>query len=332
MIKRYYKHIKKSDNKIRVVTYNILAPIATQGNKHKETCSEECMKWSNRFKLIKKEVMNENPDIICFQEAQTDVVYDDILKYFNSNGYYGYYAPQYNPKYSTQKEEYNFGIIILFKLSRFHLMKLGTIDYFRISSKYLEKKGLSEFEKKIMRRFASVVLYLVDRKTNKDFFIVSVHLEANPLFDDIKNFQGYMLMKYIEKITDGGKIPVILAGDFNSTPKSSTYHGITTGISLNKFDTEDFKYPLPFLNTPKRYTSLQMTSCYHKVFGQEPKHTNYTFNFKNTLDYIFVSSHINIIGAMKEIDSSYLENKGSIPDDNFPSDHFMQSADIEINN
>ena len=36
-------------------------------------------------------------------------------------------------------------------------------------------------------------------------------------------------MKYIEKITEGVKIPVILTGDFNSIPTSSTYHGITTG-------------------------------------------------------------------------------------------------------
>ena len=104
MIKRVYKHIKKSDKKIRIATYNILAPIATDGQKHRESCSEECMKWENRFKLIKKEVMNEKPDIICFQEAQTNLVYDDIFQYFNSNGYYGYYAPQYNPKYASVNE------------------------------------------------------------------------------------------------------------------------------------------------------------------------------------------------------------------------------------
>ena len=328
MIKRDYKHIKNSDNRIRIATYNILAPIATEGDKHRESCSEECIKWKNRFKLIKKEVMTENPDIICFQEAQTNVAYDDIFQYFNSNGYYGYYAPQYNPKYSSVPEEYNFGVIILFRLSRFHLMKFGTIDYYRIGSKYLEKKGLSKFIPKITKRFASLVVYLTDRKTNKEFFLVNIHLEANPKYDDIKNFQGYMVMKYIEKITEGGKIPVILTGDFNSTPTSSTYHGITTGSSLNKFDMDDLKYPLPFLSTPRNYTYLEMTSCYHKVFGREPKHSNYTLKFKNTLDYIFVNSKINILGAMREIDSSHLQV--SIPDNNFPSDHFMQIADIEI--
>ena len=39
-----------------------------------------------------------------------------------------------------------------------------------------------------------------------------------------------------------------------------------------------------------------MTSCYHKVFGREPKHSNYTVKFENTLDYIFVNSKINILG------------------------------------
>ena len=32
MIKREYKHLKKSNNKIRIVTYNILAPIATEAS------------------------------------------------------------------------------------------------------------------------------------------------------------------------------------------------------------------------------------------------------------------------------------------------------------
>jgi len=48
MIKREYKHLKKSNNKIRIVTYNILAQIATEGEKHRESCSEECIKLIKR--------------------------------------------------------------------------------------------------------------------------------------------------------------------------------------------------------------------------------------------------------------------------------------------
>lgn len=327
---REYKHIKKSNNKIRVITYNILAPIATTGNKHKVSCSEECIKWKNRFNLIKKEVMNEDPDLICFQEAQTSVVYEDIFIYFNSKGYYGYYIPQTSPKVSTISDENNFGLIILFKYNKFNILKLGSIDYNTIANKHLIKNKLVKFSYKVMKRFGGLVLFLKDKETNKEFYLITVHLEANPIYDDIKNFQAYILMKYIEKISKYGEIPIILAGDFNSKPSSSAYYGITNGVSLNQFDMEDLKYPLPFLKTPQQFTHTPLTSCYKKVFGKEPKHTNYTEKFKATLDYIFVNSKVKILGVMEELSDEYIKKMVSIPDKNFPSDHFMQVADLEL--
>ena len=137
-------------------------------------------------------------------------------------------------------------------------------------------------------------------------------------------------MKYIEKISNYGEIPIILAGDFNSKPSSSAYYGITNGVSLNQFDMEDLKYPLPFLKTPQQFTHTPLTSCYKKVFGKEPKHTNYTEKFKATLDYIFVNSKVKILSAMEELKDEYIKKMVSIPDKNFPSDHFMQVVDLQL--
>jgi CCR4-NOT transcription complex subunit 6 len=329
MIVRKYKNIKKSKNKMRVVTYNILAPSATKGNKHRLSCSEECLLWKNRFNLIKKEVLNEKPDIITFQEAQTNTVYKDIFPYFNSKGYWGYYIPQISPKYSFVSDEYNFGVVILFKISKFYSLKIGTIDFHKIAKRYLKKNKLKNLEDKIMKRFASLVMYLKDKSTGKKFYVITVHLEASPYFDDIKNLQGYIVMRYIDKISKG-KVPIILLGDFNSQPTSSNYHGITTGKSLNKFDMENIDYSKPFINSPSIFSKFPLKSCYKEVFGKEPKHTNFTGKFKDTLDYIFVNSQINVLGAMEELEEKYIKNMKSIPDSNFPSDHFMQVADIEL--
>ena len=159
--------------------------------------------------------------------------------------------------------------------------------------------------------------------------MINTHLESKPLYDDIKNLQAFIIMKYIEKISTN-KFPIILAGDFNSKPDSSAYYGITKGISKNKFDMEDLKYPKPFINTPNTFTTLPMKSAYKEVFGKEPDYSNYTLNFKSTLDYIFFNKYVNIIAALEEINKEYLEKYSSIPNNDFPSDHFLQSTIIKI--
>ena len=84
--------------------------------------------------------------------------------------------------------------------------------------------------------------------------------------NDIKNLQAYLLMKHLEILSKINTIPIILTGDFNSKPSSSIYKGITTGQSFNRFDSEDLKYPKPFINTSKVFTKYPMKSCYKKVF------------------------------------------------------------------
>ena len=324
---RKFKYIGKSDNSIRIITYNILAPIATHGKKHKVSCAKKCIEWKNRFNLIKKEVLSYNPDIINFQEAQTSVVYNDILPFFYSKGYQGYYNPADSSRQrKCNNQRYNFGVMILFKIDRFYPLKFGMIDYNILGRNYVK----DIFYDRIDKRFSSCVLKLTDKKSNKDFFILTVHLESNPLFDDIKNLQSYIVMKYIQKISENNDIPIVLTGDFNSKPTSSAYTGITSGKSINIFDTDDLDYARPFVNTPKIFTKYPLRSCYKEVFGKEPLYSNYTISFKATLDYIFVSSRIKILGALKEIGSYFNKKNKSIPNKKFPSDHFLQAADIEL--
>jgi len=332
---RNFKYIKKNKaNNIRIITYNILAPVTTTGPLHKVACSEKCISWKNRFRLLKQEIMSYKPDIITLQEVQTDTVYNDIFKYFFSKGYFGYYVPQVSPQrgiqYKQFSEEDNFGVMILFKINKFFCMSINTIDYHSLALDYLKKYKIIKFKDKIQRRFANLIIKLKDKNTLKEFYITTVHLESNPYYDDIKNLQAYLLMKHLEILSKINTIPIILTGDFNSKPSSSIYKGITTGQSFNRFDSEDLKYPKPFINTSKVFTKYPMKSCYKKVFKKEPKYTNYTIKFQDTLDYIFVNSKIEILGALKEINENYLKKVKSIPNEKLPSDHLIQVADVRL--
>lgn len=335
------KKYKKKKNDIRICTYNILAPLAINKNsKHYASCDEKCLNWNYRFKKIKLDILNIDPDIICLQEIQTDLAYTNILPEFSNHGYHGFYIPQKNYWYDKYKkktildprlENNNFGVAILFKFNKFSIINFSTIDYHKIAKKFLIKSKLTKFNDKVMKKFAGLQVHLKNKLTKKEIIICTTHLEHNPLYDDIKNFQGYLLLKVLSKISNNNELPVVLCGDFNSHPNSSTYHGITSGKSLNDFENEDLNYPKPFIKTPNTYTYSPYRSCFKEIFKKEPKFTNYTIDFKNTLDYIFVNKLIKINSALEDINNTITKKYKSFPNKDFPSDHILIASDIELN-
>jgi len=320
MSTRKFEYININNDKVRVISYNILSHIQLNiFKKHQISCKKNCLLWEFRFNLLKKEIINLKPDIITLQEVDNNI-FPILLKYFSTFGFIGYF----------NKSSQSYGNCIMFKKDKFILLKKSSIDYNKYSKLFLKKKKLNHFLDKIDRRFCSLVLKLKYKKNNKDIFVTTVHLDSNIYYEDIKNFQAYIVLKYIDKISANHTIPIILTGDFNCLPISSTYKGITTGISHNYFYMEDIDYPEPFLKTPKQFTKNKLFSCYKKVFKREPTFTNYSYNFKETTDYIFVNSKIKILGALKEINKDNLSKFKSLPNNQYQSDHFIQAADIYI--
>ena len=334
------KIIKNKKDNIRICTYNILAPsTAPPGSRHEVSCDRNCMKWEYRFNNIKKEILDVDPDIICLQEVQTNLVYTDIFPYFIKQGFYCYYIPQKSyikdeltgkMVVSPQPDDTNFGNAIIFSTKRFYLLNISSIDYHSIVKKFLKKSKLTKFNDKAMKKFCGLVVNLRDKINNKILIVCTVHLEHHPKFEDIKNLQGYIIMKTLSKISNNNQHAVVLCGDFNSMPSSSLYSGITTGESKNKFDTQPIQYPKPFVKTPKTYSYYPLKSCYKKIFKKEPKFTNYTDVFKETLDYIFVNDKIKVIGSLEQVDDKYIKKYKSVPNLDFSSDHFMQASEIQI--
>lgn len=322
---RKFKYINKSLKPIKIVSYNILAPIATESknNRHLTECPSDCIEWNYRFNLIKKEIKDIDPDIISLQEAQYKMVYQDILPYFNKNGYIGFFRPQ---EYGwVKKPSDNFGVMILFKKDKFYSLKYGFIDYKNLIRKYLPE----HLHSKASKRFSSLVLKLKTRDTDKELFMTTVHLESNPKYEDVKNFQAFVVMQYLNKISEYDKIPVIISGDFNSKPTSAAYKSITTGFSVNKFS-DEIANDEKIIYTPRVFSRQLLKSSYFEVFGKEPLHTNYTIDFKFTLDYIFVNSKVKVLAALEELNPKYLKGKKAIPNYDYPSDHFLQASIVEI--
>ena len=335
MFNRQFKTVRTiSRNKIRICTYNILAQAILEiSDKHKLSCSKNCIAWKNRLNLILKDIIKYNIDIICLQEVQSNLFYDDMIFKFMDLGYYGIFTPQklFKKKNKLFTNDKNFGVCIFFKKNKFNLLSFESFNYYRYADQYLRKnKSYHLYRKKIHKRFSGLVTIFNEKKTNKNFCLSTTHLESSPMYDDIKNLQAFILLKYIYFITNKGDMPIIICGDFNSKPDSSLYIGITTGLSKNKFNSEDLESQPLFIETPETFTKLKLKSVYNEVFGNEPKLTNYTIDFKDTIDYIFINHRVRILSCLKEVNKNYFTNITSLPNKEIPSDHIIQICDVEI--
>ena len=81
----------------------------------------------------------------------------------------------------------------------------------------------------------AVLLVLEDADTKAPLVVGNAHLTWDPEFKDVKVIQTVMLMEEMGKFMDAelgdeaAKVPIILGGDFNSTPDSGVFEFITKG-------------------------------------------------------------------------------------------------------
>ena len=60
-----------TDSRVRVLSYNLLAPVYAAQHQHLYTRSNpQCLDWSWRWKAIQAEVSLHKPHILTFQEVQ----------------------------------------------------------------------------------------------------------------------------------------------------------------------------------------------------------------------------------------------------------------------
>lgn len=144
-----------------------------------------------------------------------------------------------------------------------------------------------------------------------------------------------------------GREPLIIAGDFNSTPDTAAYGVMTTGFPVSSDKKEDFSKLHVFGNRLFSFDegdaapscSYKLSSVYKLKHGKEPDFTNYSrrrlhggaeHHFRGTIDYIFVSKHWSVERVMGLPSASGLEVQ-SYPCEQEPSDHVLISASLSLN-
>lgn len=196
--------------------------------------------------------------------------------------------------------------------------------------------------------------------------VATCHIHWDPECCDVKLIQTMMLMKKLKNIleesqttmrqqkqgnsatdssvrgtgvavADSNAIPLILCGDLNSLPDSGVVEYLSLGsISADHKDFKDHGYK----DSLQKLSSTDSTNSYSHAFRLSKAYTddvmpytNYTCDFKGTIDYIFYSrDSIRPLGILGPLDQEWFRENRVVgcPNPQIPSDHLPLLVEFEM--
>lgn len=201
------------------MSYNILSQELLQDNAYLyRHCDPGVLPWDHRLPNLLAEIQQYNADILCLQEVQQDHYENQIKPALQELGYHC----EYKKRTGTKPD----GCAVIFKSSRLSLLSSNPVEFFRPGDALLDRDNVG----------LVVLLRPNDAVGQSDLSTVicvaNTHLLYNPRRGDIKLAQLAILLAEISRLSrlpDGSTNPVVLCGDFNSTPWSPLYSFLTTG-------------------------------------------------------------------------------------------------------
>lgn len=339
--------------RFRIATYNVLAEIyATQ--QQYPYCDIWALSWDYRFQNIMREIIDASPDVICLQEVQADHYENHIYAAMSDQGYEGVYKQKTRQSMGLAGKVD--GCALFWRRAKFHLAESYSIEFNELAQRQATQVlGLSPRSEEgaaFLNRLSKdnvaqlVVLELAQptlaTRTNRDpinqVCIANTHLYSNKDFPDVKLWQAWQLLQELENfvLSRGTNLPLIICGDFNSTPDTAVYDLLSRQTvhpghpDVNIATNDDIPNVLP--DAMNITHSFQLGSAYQTVLGDEPVQTNYTGNFKGVLDYVWYSvQNLRPLSAAPIPDEPILTRHGeALPSTEFSSDHIMLISDIQI--
>ena len=126
----------------------------------------------------------------------------------------------------------------------------------------------------------------------------------------------------------GGQIPMLVCGDFNSKQDSGVHDLITAG-SLSSLHADLGTHKYGDLTRHGMSHPFQLKSSYSAA-GELP-FTNWTADFRETIDYIWYSANsLAVTAVLGPVDPAYMAKVPGFPNHHFPSDHLLLMSEYCI--
>lgn len=201
------------------------------------------------------------------------------------------------------------------------------------------KKTEDVFNRVMTRDDIAVVCLLRHKRDNYRIIVANAHNCWDPAFSDVKLIQVAMLMEELDELSTkwskrkddklpasvvdgGGRLPIVVCGDYNSMPDSGVYEYMSRGtIDCNHKDFKSHRYG--------KFTEVGMSHPFNlrSAYAQGPggkellPFTNYTPGFQGVIDYIWYgTSMLSVEAVMDGPEAEYVENVVGFPDPHFPSE------------
>ncbi|KAK8923503.1 hypothetical protein KSP39_PZI019589 [Platanthera zijinensis] len=333
--------LQSEEDKFILISYNILG--VSNSLEHPDLYMNvpfDAIRWESRKHLICEDIRRSNADVVCLQEVDR---FYDLERNLKKDGYAG----RYKPRTGHAKD----GCAIFWKNKRFHLLEEQAIEFSAL--------GLRE-------NVAQLFVFETDRQRSDSRRVIvgNIHVLFNPKRGDIKLGQVRILLQQAHVLSEKwGGLPVVLAGDFNSTPESAIYEFLSTSeLNITKHDRRFLSGQERFQPTINGFSGLinhswtdeelinaagtsscdllthplKLRSAYACIKGcertrssyGEPLATSYHSKFMGTVDYLWYSGELEPARVLDTIPIAALKSVGGLPSKNIGSDHLHLASEF----
>ncbi|XP_014661642.1 PREDICTED: CCR4-NOT transcription complex subunit 6-like isoform X2 [Priapulus caudatus] len=327
-------------------------------------CPSWALNWEYRRKGIMEDIRQYAADIISLQEVETDQFYNFFLPELKRDGYDGIFSPKSRAKTMLESErKFVDGCAIFYRTSKFSLVKEHLVEFNQLAMANAE--GSDDMLNRVMTKDNIGLAALLETKeaifenglppdpaqARQLVLICTAHMHWDPEYCDVKLIQTMMLMSELKTIAeesqsfrpgshtaDPNTIPTLLCGDLNSLPDSGVVEFLRSGkVGITHADFKDLSYSTvlrKLSSTEKNLDDFTHSFKLERAYDNEiMPYTNYTYDFKGIIDYIFYSrQHFKQLGLLGPIDELWFrENKVvGCPNPHVPSDHFPLLVEFEM--
>lgn len=294
---------------------------------------------------IRRELNLYKASILCLQEVDR---YDELADLLKQDGFSGIYK--------ARTGEACDGCAIFWREELFTLLNHESIEF----REFDLRDNVAQFcvlEMKSNHVDENAKSQISERQA---FLVGNTHTLFNPKRGDIKIGQIRLFLNKAHKLSkEWGNIPVVIAGDLNSTPESAIYQFLAsseldllrhnrrqlsgqldvgerwrpvrahTKVS-SSWSKEDLQLAAGSEEVTHLQHHLQLRSAYGGVPGSsrtrdrygEPLVTTYHSSFMGTVDYIWHSKDLFPVGVVETLPVDVLRKIGGLPTEEWGSDHF----------
>ncbi|PKI42909.1 carbon catabolite repressor protein 4 homolog 1-like [Punica granatum] len=340
-----------------VLSYNILSDVCAT-NETYSYCPSWALSWPYRRQNLLREIVGYCADIVCLQEVQNDHFEEFFAPELEKHGYHALYKRKTTEVYSGNIITID-GCATFFRRDRFAHVKKYEVEFNKAAQSLTEALLPSTQKKTALTRLVKDNIALIavleakfsnhggDNPGKRQLLCVAnTHVNVHHDLKDVKLWQVHTLLKGLEKIAASADIPMIVCGDFNSVPASSTHSLLAMG-KVDPLHPDLSIDPLGILRPASKLVhQLPLVSAYSafaRAIGlglerqrrrmdpttNEPLFTNCTRDFIGTLDYIFYTADTLTVESLLELlDEDSLRKDTALPSPEWSSDHIALLAEF----